>query len=122
MALHDDLEGGEEWDEVASDRKEMSSLYLRLYLALDEDWDEWDDSEWAAAWYCKQTCLSSQILTVRGKHTKLPNRVRRILTFFTRFEANLSEYGSLIRFIFACFGIFANTIYSHHSLRCVTSE
>jgi hypothetical protein len=32
--------------------------------------------------------------------------------FFIRFEANID----LIRFIFACFGIFANTIYSHHSL------
>jgi hypothetical protein len=36
-------------------------------------------------------------------------------TFFIRFEANLSEYWSY-RFIFGCFGIFANTIYSHYSL------
>ncbi len=32
--------------------------------------------------------------------------------FFICFEANLSN---LICFIFACFGIFAKTIYSHHS-------
>ncbi len=36
-------------------------------------------------------------------------------TFFNRFEANLSEYGSYSLYII-CFGIFANTIYSHHSL------
>ncbi len=38
--------------------------------------------------------------------------------YFILFEANLRECGNvdLISFIFACFGIFANTIYLHHSL------
>jgi hypothetical protein len=54
---HENWEEGEEWDEEASGSYEMSSVYLRLYLALDEDWDECDDSEWAAAWYCNKTRL-----------------------------------------------------------------
>ena len=37
LALHEDWEEGEEWDEVTSGRNRMCSVYPRLYLALHDE-------------------------------------------------------------------------------------